>query len=109
MTLEWIRFACVAICLLGGLFMLCAGVIGTFRLKFVLNRMHAAGMLDTAGLGLVTIAMVAALGWDIASLKLILCVIVQWCACPVSGHLLARMVVTAEEGHLEKYMEVQGK
>lgn len=106
--LEWIRFGVVAALLLGGLFAMCAGIIGSFRLKFVLNRMHAAGMLDTAGLCLISLALVMAVGADVTSVKLIMAVLLQWCTSPVSGHLIARLVVASEE-HLEKYMEVHGE
>ena len=43
-------------CLMGGLFLLAGVVIflievyGVFRLKYVLNRMHAAALGDTLGL-----------------------------------------------------------
>lgn len=107
--LEWIRFGCVAALLLAGLFAMCAGVLGSYRLKFVLNRMHAAGMLDTAGLCLCTLGLVVALGFGVTSAKLILAVLMQWCTSPVSGHLIGRLVIAAEEDNLDKYMEVKGE
>lgn len=106
MTLAWIRFALVAALLLAGLFFFCAGVAGTFRLRYALNRMHAAGMLDTAGLMTLTLALALFCGLSVTSGKLLLAVLVQWCTCPVSSHLLARMAVFAEGEGIKEHMEV---
>jgi multicomponent Na+:H+ antiporter subunit G len=49
--LEWIRFlAGVGLLLVGmGIFVL--QLFGVFKFKYVLNRMHAAAMGDTLGIG----------------------------------------------------------
>ena len=105
---EWLRFGAVAALLAGGVFMVCAGVFGACRFRFVLNRMHAAGMIDTMGFGLCSLAMALYFGLDWTSLKLILAVALLWCASPVSSHLIGRLVVATEE-RLEDHMEVRGK
>ena len=104
--LEWFKFIAVALCVLAGLAAMCVGVLGTYRFKFVLNRMHAAGMLDTAGLLFLSLGLAVACGWSITSLKLMLAVLLQWCTSPVSSHLIGRLVVFSEE-ELDKYMEVK--
>ena len=105
---EWLRFAIVAVLLCGGVFMILAGVFGAARFRFALNRMHAAGMIDTMGFGLCSLAMAVFFGLSWTSLKLLLAVVILWCASPVSSHLIGRLVVATEE-RLEDHMEVRGK
>ena len=50
-VIEWIRFLAGAVCLLCGLGIFLVEMIGVFRFKYVLNRMHAAAMGDTLGIG----------------------------------------------------------
>ena len=65
--LEWLKFIAVALCLTAGLAAMCAGVFGTYRLKYVLNRMHAAGMLDTSGLFFISLGLAIAAGFGITA------------------------------------------
>ena len=65
-------------------------------------------MLDTSGLFFISLGLAIAAGFGITAAKLMLAVLLQWCTCPVSGHLIGRLIVFSEE-HLENYMEVQGK
>ena len=55
--LEWIRFAVVAILMLGGLFSLLVSVIGAYRFHYVLNRIHVAAKCDTMGVLLILLAL----------------------------------------------------
>ena len=67
-------------------------VLGVFRLKFALNRMHAAALGDTCGL-LFSIAGLCLLsGFTFMTLKLVLILIVFWLTSPVSGHLLSDLI-----------------
>ena len=103
--LDWIKFAAVALCVLAGLAAMCVGVLGTYRLKFVLNRMHAASMADSLGLFLVAIAMCicAPDGWTVV--KLLLVSFFMWITSPTGGHLIARLELTLND-HPEHEMEV---
>ena len=49
--LEWIRFLAGAALLVCGLGIFTVELIGVYRFKYVLNRMHAAAMGDTLGIG----------------------------------------------------------
>ena len=99
--LEWIRFASgVGLLLLGlGIFML--QLFGVFKFKYVLNRMHAAAIGDTLGLGLSMLGMILLCGFSFTSLKLALVVAFLWLASPVSSHLISRLEVTTNE-HLNE-------
>ena len=104
--LEWLQFALTAVFLLVGLLAMCAGVLGSYKLKFVLNRMHAAGMIDTAGMLFCSLGLAIAAGWSVTAVKLILAVLLLWCTSPVSSHLIARLVVSTEK-NLQEHMEVK--
>lgn len=104
--LEWARFYAVAAILAAGLFFLCAGVFGAYKFRFVLNRMHAAGLIDTLGTLLCMSALIVACGFTFTSAKFFLTVLLLWCTSPVSSHLIARLVVNTEE-RLDKHMEVK--
>ena len=103
--LEWIRFFLTAACLVFGLFLLGTGVIGQFRLKYVLNRMHAASMGDSLGL-LMIIAGVCISAPDIwVVCKFLLTAGFLWITSPTGSHLIARLELTLNE-HPEHEMEV---
>ncbi|MDE6516877.1 MAG: monovalent cation/H(+) antiporter subunit G, partial [Acetatifactor sp.] len=50
-VLGWIRFLAGGALLLLGLGIFVIEMIGVFRFRYVLNRMHAAAMGDTLGIG----------------------------------------------------------
>lgn len=108
MVLEIIRFVLVSLFMVAALFTLLTGVLGAFRFKYVMNRMHAAAINDTLGILLATIALIIAQGPDFVSLKLLLAVVFLWLTSPVSSHLIARLEITVNENR-EKEMEVRGE
>ena len=90
--------------LLAGLFMFAVELIGVFKFKYVLNRMHAAAMGDTIGLGLCLVGLIILCGFNYTSLKMALIIVFLWLASPVSSHLIARLEVTTNE-EIEKFCE----
>ncbi len=94
--MEWIRFALVALLLLGMLVLVFLALTGVFRFHFVLNRMHAAGMLDTGAVLLACVAVVVAHGIHIADLKLLMLLLVLWVGSPISSHMLSRLEVMTD-------------
>jgi len=104
--LEWIRFILSAALIISGLVVMCLGVIGVYRFKYVLNRMHAAAMNDTMGIGLVMLGLIVMSGFTFTSLKLLLVIIMLWLSSPVSSHLIGRLEVTTNED-ISKHMEVK--
>ena len=88
---EWIRFAVTAALLVFALAAFATAVTGVYRFGFIMNRMHAAGIGDTAGLFGVISACVIASGWSFDSLKLILLVFFMWFTSPVSTHFLGQV------------------
>lgn len=103
--LEWIRFFISAGLILVGLFMIISAIVGAYRFKYVLNRMHAAAMGDTMGLLFIVLALIVASGFTFDSLKLLLLIVMFWMTSPVAGHLIGRLEVTTNP-ELEKHMTV---
>lgn len=102
-VLEWIRFFAGGIFLLLGLFIFLIEIIGVYRFHYVLNRMHAAAMGDTLGIGLSFIGLMIFTGFSFTTLKLFLVVVFLWFSSPVSSHLIARLEVTIDEESEKHY------
>ena len=106
--LEWIRFVFGVGMLLVGLGIFLLQVFGVFKFKYVLNRMHAAAMGDTLGIGISLTGLIILSGFNFTSLKMALIIVFLWLASPVSSHLISRLEVVTNE-HLEAHCELPGE
>lgn len=102
--IEWLRFGIGTIVLLVGLLMFAFEMYGSFRFKYVLNRMHLAAIGDTFGIGISLLGLMIMSGWNFTTLKMGLVIIFLWCASPVSSHLISRLEVYTNE-HLDEYCD----
>ena len=100
--LEWIRFLAGVGLLLVGLGIFLLQIFGVFKFKYVLNRMHAAAMGDTLGIGFSLTGLMVLCGLNATSLKMALIIAFLWLASPVSSHLISRLEVVTNE-HLEAH------
>ena len=73
-----------------GSVMLIIGAIGIIRLPDVFSRMHAAGIIDTLGMGAIMLGLMFQAGFTIATVKLGLIVIFIMLTSPTATHALAR-------------------
>ena len=105
--IEWVQFLTGISFLLVGLGVFAVELVGMFKFKYVLNRMHAAAMGDTFGIGLSLLGLIILSGLNVTSLKLALVIVFLWLASPVSSHLIAKLEVNTDE-HFEEYCEVVG-
>ena len=103
--LNGIRFALGTGLLLVGLAIFLLQVFGVFKFKYVLNRMHAAAMGDTLGIGFSLTGLILLSGLNFTSLKMGLIIVFLWLASPVSSHLISRLEVVTDE-HLQELCEV---
>ena len=103
---EWVRFLLGAILLLCGLGIFLIEMIGVFRFKYVLNRMHAAAMGDTLGIGFSLMGLILMSGFNFTSLKLLLVIVFLWFSSPTSSHLIASLEVTTNEDKEKHYREI---
>ena len=88
-----------------GLCCLVSGVVGVYRFKYSLNRIHAAALMDTVGILLMLLGVIVATGFNFTSAKILVVIAFLWLTSPVSGHLIGRMEITIND-ELEKSMAV---
>ena len=91
--------------LLVGLGIFVIQIFGVFKFKYVLNRMHAAAMGDTLGIGISMTGLIILSGLNVTSLKMALIIVFLWLASPVSSHLISRLEVTTNE-NLREHCEL---
>lgn len=103
--LEWVRFFVGAGMLLVGLLIFLLQILGVFKFKYVLNRMHAAAMGDTLGISFSLTGLMVLSGLNVTSVKMALIIVFLWLASPVSSHLISRLEVVTNE-HLEEHCEL---
>lgn len=100
-TVEILRFALCALLMLLGLAFEVSAVVGVFRFRYVLNRMHAAAMGDTMGILMMMLGLAVANGASALSLKLMLLVLLFWMTSPVASHLIGRLELVTN-GELDR-------
>ena len=105
--IEWGRVLIGAACLLFGLGIFAIEMAGVFRFRYVLNRMHAAAMGDTLGIGFSFLGLMIMSGWNFTTLKLFLVILFLWFSSPVSSHLIARLEVTTNEDKEKQYRVIK--
>ena len=94
-----------AACILGGTIVMLIATIGVNRFHYVLNRMHAAALGDTLGIGLVLLGLIVHNGLTFVSLKLLLVLVFFWNASPVCSHLISSLEVQTNP-EIEKECEI---
>ncbi len=104
--LEKIRIIAAIVFISVGLLFAITSVIGVFRFKYVLNRMHSAAMGDTLAILFVLIGLVILCGFNFTSLKLLAIILFFWLAGPVSSHLTANLVRTVDEANAPEVEDI---
>lgn len=104
---KWLQFLVGSALLITGLVIFLIQMIGVFRFRYVLNRMHAAAMGDTLGIGSCLLGLIVMKGVCFTSLKLLLVIIFLWFSSPVSSHLIARLEVTIDEEPEKHYKRLK--
>lgn len=106
--LDAIRFIISAVLTACGLFCLLSGVVGVYKFRYALSRIHAAALIDTVGILLMLLGVIVATGFTVASAKMLVVIAFLWLTSPVSGHLIGRLEVTIND-ELDKDAEVLDK
>ena len=104
--MELIRFILGIGFIVTGLLVFVIQLVGVYKFKYILNRMHAAGMGDTMGISLCLIGTMFLYGWGFTTLKVALIVAFLWLASPVSSHLISHLEVVTNED-LENYCKIE--
>ncbi len=76
--------------LMGGIFLVLVGGIGILRMPDFFTRVHAAGITDTLGAGLVLAGLMFQGGFSQVTIKLILILAFLLFTSPTSTHALAK-------------------
>ena len=77
-------------CIILGSFFCIVGGLGLLRLPDLFSRMHAAGITDTLGAGLIITGLIFHSGLTLVSAKLLLIVFFLYLTSPTSTHALAK-------------------
>lgn len=90
-----VKVLAVILILIGVIFEI-TSVVGIFKMKYVLNRMHSAAMGDTLAVLMVLLGLILLCGFTFTSLKLAVIIVFFWIASPVSSHLIANLVTKVD-------------
>ncbi len=80
--------------LLSGAFFLLTGSLGMVRLPDVFTRMHAAGMTDTMGAGMILVGLAVYNGADLVTVRLLLILAFLWFTSPIATHAVAKAALS---------------
>lgn len=78
------------ILILAGSFFVIVGAVGLVRMPEIFTRMHAASIIDTAGVGLLILGMSLQAGLSLVTLKLFFLLALFFFTGPVVTHALAQ-------------------
>ena len=80
--------------ILGGVFFIVTGTIGVVRMPDVYCRLHAAGMTDTMGAGLILLGSCFQAGLTLITVRLLMIWAFLLITSPVATHALARAALS---------------
>ncbi len=100
--MAWIQLIVGGGLIVTGLLTMCVAVIGIYRFHYILNRMHAAAMLDSLGILFVILGLMVLSGFQFGTLKLALIIVFFWLAGPVSSHMISKLEVLINENLKEE-------
>jgi multicomponent Na+:H+ antiporter subunit G len=91
--MELLRFILAALFITLGLFVLGIATLGLYRLKYVLNRIHASSKCDTLGGMLVLIGICILTGFSFTTLKILALSVFIWLTNPLAIFMIGRAEV----------------
>ena len=78
------------------------GSFGLIKLPDVFSRIHAVGMIDTAGIGFIIFGLLLHSGFSNTSIKLIIMGAILFFTSPISGHAVA---ISAKQNDLKPILK----
>lgn len=107
-ALIYFRFVLGIIFLIASCCFFIIEIMGVFKMKYVMNRMHSAAIGDALALGLAFIGLIILNGFNFTTLKFLLVPCFVFISSPVSSHLIARMEIeTSKKGGMYKNYNVR--
>ena len=107
-TLRLVRFIITAVLMAGGAFVIISSILGVFRFRFALNRIHSAAMTDTLGFGLIIIGLMVSANSLFTVLKLLALLVFMWLTNPVASHMLTKLEIVTDK-EIKKHCRVSDK
>ena len=94
---ENLRFVIAAVLMAGGVLSGAIAILGVFRFRFVMNRMHCAAILDTLSMAGIFGGLMVAKASLAFTHKLLAALVVLWVGSPIASHLVSRMEIATDE------------
>ena len=94
---EAIRLLAAGLLIAGGVIAGAVSILGVFRFRFVMNRMHCAAILDTIAMAGILGGLMLAKASMAFTPKLLAALVVLWVGSPIASHLVAKMEIATDE------------
>ena len=94
---DTVRCWIAGILITGGLLFAAVSILGVFRFRFVMNRMHCAAILDTLSMAGIFGGLMVAKASLAFTPKLLAALVVLWVGSPIASHLVSRMEIATDE------------
>ena len=94
---ETLRLVIAAVLMVGGVIAGAISILGVFRFRFVMNRMHCAAILDTIAMAGILGGLMVAKASMAFTPKLLAALVVLWVGSPIASHLVSRMEIATDE------------
>ena len=104
---DTIRLLLSAALIGSGLVCILFAILGVFKFRFVMNRMHCAAIIDTLGVAFAIAGlMVSGAGMEYIP-KLACILLILWVGSPIASHLVGRLEISTDDD-LGQHMEMEG-
>ena len=97
-----VREIIAAVCIIIGLLVFLYAPLGVFRLKYGMNKMHAAALGDTMGLFMIVLGLIILSSNAFVIAKFVLVILFFWLTSPIATHMLAKVEVLTNEDAEER-------
>ena len=99
-----LRFIAAALLFALGTAAIVLAVVGVYKFRFVMNRMHSAAIIDAMGVLLILAGLAFASGsWDYIP-KLALVLVFLWIGSPIASHMVGRLEISTDDS-VREYMK----
>lgn len=88
---------------------LLVGGVGLIRLPDMFSRIHAAGMIDTAGVGFIILGMMLYEGFSLIGIKLAAVAVFLFFTSPIASHAVAQVAHRAGFSPVSKGLKPKAK
>lgn len=105
--IEIARIILGTVFLIAGLIVFFLEILGLFKFKYIMDRMHAGAMGDTMGIFLCLAGLCFYSGFNFVTAKIVLVVLLFWLASPVTSHMTALLEVYTNQ-RLNKHLSYEG-